>query len=1821
MLYSRFLPHLLVLCTALSLSAREFREKDHLLLYSDFENSAAPVPATDGTKTDAAAGMEFVPGKSGKGIHFSKTNPQTQVRYRLSEPLDSRNEWTIAFWLRPDNASASDKKEYSYLFRTDSTGAWADGNIIAGFCKWNFLRVQRFDTAKKGHEDRVSAGLFPGRKWTHFALSCRKGGITLFINGNPAAFSKGAGNAEIIGAPQRYLRLGALDKNPGSRFAGTIDELKVFKKALTADQVKLIMESRPGRDDRKTPLLQIGFNGKIDCISSSGAVMPNAQYVVYRPGVIGKGASFVRHGYDRAGRMTVSDVAGGNGDELSVSLFFIPGTAPSADGYERGIVSSRSGREQWSLFRKGGTLIFDVSGKQISADISGWKVGQPVHIAAVYSRKSGKMSLALDGKTVVSGTLPANARERAAKSLLFIGDMPEGNTYSITQAEGVIDELRLFSSVLTPQDIQAEIARKDDPSAPDSGSDRWSIAQTPANAQEKKLWSLDGAESRSNEFRTEVTLNALWRFQLTLPGRKPDASKWNYMSVPGRYAGYDNGRTDHVFMMRDRNLKPLGEALWWEGVRGYKLSDSFWERELILKPEWKSKRLSLYFDTFSGETGRLFLNGKFVAELNGQHPHTVPLDSSYLNFDRPNYVQLSLSGASGRWAWRGIKSNITLRIQSDVSVEYPQIITSVKDKKLTIRATVRNRSEERRSLRLRATVHGANAPAPFESDMLDLHPGEEKEILFSRDWQNPLLWDWRNPNLYTCTLESIAADGSKLDASFPVRFGFREFAIDGKNYTLNGKTVHLFNTDECLNFTSSPEMVREMYRALKRFGYNAIRLSFSMVNDDIGTVLRVADEEGILLMVNLRGVSGNEYAMWNSPETRARLETQMAADIREWNNHPSIIMWYLSVNFLGYSLDYHPLKMADGYLPDSKADKYKVAQNGETILRKYDTTRPFFYQAGGFHGPVINSNAYFCWWPQAERRTWAEEWRKTGTKPLHIIETSFPYVSSMTGMDRQFYDASKVKFIHEDAARYLGNDGYDASQPLVNRYSAGSRDGKSFFGVTLASYDFRYFERFSKLKIYLLGNTIKYWRASGISGICPFGEFTYGFRRLNYKKRVNPGDFRRNGWHPDILKSKYQDDCDYSKPLPFGFAQRDALAPVLVFIGGTEAEPTTERSSYYAGTPIRRVLFLINDTLEPETITAELSIRNADGRSFGTKTVSRKLGPGEIARIPFEFKAPAVSVKTPFILESAVRRPEGIGSDRVELSVFPSVKPGRQGIIALYDSENSARDLANAGIKFRAAAGLRSLAGIDLLIVGKNALLKPEFFRWAKSVGLSSAKLNILLLEQSAEGLARLGFRTMPVDARNAFKIAPGAFPRTLTDRELANWDGPSTLVPNKPMPKQEDYISIPQQLWRWNTINTVASTPVRRTGTGRTTSHLSCGLDLAYSALLEIPGENGSLILCQMELSGRTGREPAAAQLLAELAERYSTFRAPAPVAGKRAEECSDVLSFVRGGGTAVVTKPDPQLFARLGLSANKGQSFEFKLTDAGKSVLNGLSRRDLFFSSPMPFTAVSGNGAVALTEPAAVSKLVLGKGTLYFVCFDRTQLDRRLAETKAISLEISDYWAQHVMLERLQQIEGRLLGELPPNPARGLEEPRKPDDVLSLDGDWHFRPDPANRGEKANWRNATDFSSGWTSLKVPGYWETQTIPAEFGDTRAYDGIAWYAKTVSLPEKFRGRDLIFSAKAIDDLDDTYVNGVRIGSTDETTSGYWAAPRRYRIPAKLTASGRLTIVVRVNDLRGNGGIPGSVSLIGRNSAGTEPERFPYDPETFPTYHTESAIRW
>lgn len=107
----------------------------------------------------------------------------------------------------------------------------------------------------------------------------------------------------------------------------------------------------------------------------------------------------------------------------------------------------------------------------------------------------------------------------------------------------------------------------------------------------------------------------------------------------------------------------------------------------------------------------------------------------------------------------------------------------------------------------------------------------------------------------------------------------------------------------------------------------------------------------------------------------------------------------------------------------------------------------------------------------------------------------------------------------------------------------------------------------------------------------------------------------------------------------------------------------------------------------------------------------------------------------------------------------------------------------------------------------------------------------------------------------------------------------------------------------------------------------------------------------------------------------------------------------------------------------------------------------------------------------------------------------------------------------------------------------------------------------------------SHWPRMRVPGLWEQQSLPE-------VDGIVWFRKTIIISAADAGRPADISLGMIDDNDETYLNGVRIGGT----KGY-NSKRMYHIPAGVVKEGKNVIAVRVEDTGGGGGLNGDDSDV------------------------------
>lgn len=148
-----------------------------------------------------------------------------------------------------------------------------------------------------------------------------------------------------------------------------------------------------------------------------------------------------------------------------------------------------------------------------------------------------------------------------------------------------------------------------------------------------------------------------------------------------------------------------------------------------------------------------------------------------------------------------------------------------------------------------------------------------------------------------------------------------------------------------------------------------------------------------------------------------------------------------------------------------------------------------------------------------------------------------------------------------------------------------------------------------------------------------------------------------------------------------------------------------------------------------------------------------------------------------------------------------------------------------------------------------------------------------------------------------------------------------------------------------------------------------------------------------------------------------------------------------------------------------------------------------------------------------------------------------------------------------------------------------------ISLEGIWKFKVGDDKIRSDVNYND-----SDWDSLFVPAHWDMQGY-------RNYDGFAWYRKTFRIDKKFSEEKLILLLGKVDDIDQTFINGVQIGSTglwnfekvpqEFNTRNEWEQNRIYSIPdGILNFNGENVISVRVYDGFQDGGIyQGPVGII------------------------------
>jgi hypothetical protein len=1024
----------------------------------------------------------------------------------------------------------------------------------------------------------------------------------------------------------------------------------------------------------------------------------------------------------------------------------------------------------------------------------------------------------------------------------------------------------------------------------------------------KAVWDLDRAYRDKTATRGRVCLNGLWRWQPAGEARDAvPADGWGYFKVPGFWPGNAN------YIQED--CQTLYPHPGWRHGDSRGTTAAWYQRELTIPEEWAGHRIALCAE-YVNSLAVVYVDGNKIGEVRfpagevdlsaacrpgGKYTLSLlvvalPLKGVLLSYTDTNAAR-EVKGSVER---RGLCGDVFLAgTPRAARVADVKVDTSVRRGEITVSAALDGLAAGAGyALRVRIEQDGRVARA-FTSKAFQ--PGDLTggRVTVTEAWKPEKLWDVHTPqNTLTALVSLVDAAGELLDAYHPVRFGFREFWIDGRDFYLNGTRIHLsavpLDSAQVGARTAAYEGARETLQRLQSFGINFVythnygcepgsHVSFA-------EVLRAADDVGMLVAFSQPHFSHYDWKAADADRSNGYAR-HAAFYVRAAQNHPAVVAYSMSHNATGYDEDMNPDRI-DG-IKDPRDEPWsrnnaRLALRAEAIVRALDPGRIVYHHSSGNLGSMHTMNYYLNFVPIQEVSDWFEHWATRGVKPVFPCEYGVPFTWDWM-MYRGWYQgrrewgSARVPWefcLAEWNAQFLGDRAYRVGEAekqnlrseakqfrtggLWHRWDYPHPAGSSAFGDQQ--------EVFAR---YVTDN----WRAHrtwGISANSPweyaaFWKVRAGADRGRKDFPVDWEKLQRPGFSPDYTQRReWQMSTDGKRADWLPTAAARALVrnnrPLLAYVAGKPGGFTSKDHNFLPGETVEKQLIIINNSRETVACECAWSL-GLPQPAGGRKTVPVR--PGDQERVPLRFDLPDTLPAGNYELAATVRfdgRETQKDAFTVRVLPRPADVPAAARIALLDPRGETGRLLAGLNVRCQKVEASADLSGYDVLIVGKAALTPDGP---GPDVGRVRDGLKVIVFEQAAEVLeGRFGFRVAEYGLRQVFPRVPEhPLLAGLGADHLRDWRGAATLLP----PRLK-YTLRPRygptvrwcglevtRPWRCGCRGNVASVLIEKPARGDFLPVLDGGYGLQYGALVEYREGSGMVLLCQADVTGRTEGDPAA--------------------------------------------------------------------------------------------------------------------------------------------------------------------------------------------------------------------------------------------------------------------------------------------------------------------------------------------------------------------------
>ncbi|PWK79363.1 beta-galactosidase [Mucilaginibacter oryzae] len=499
------------------------------------------------------------------------------------------------------------------------------------------------------------------------------------------------------------------------------------------------------------------------------------------------------------------------------------------------------------------------------------------------------------------------------------------------------------------------------------------------------------------------SLNGLWKFNwVDWPQKRPvdfykpgfDVSKWKDIKVPSNWQieGYGTpyySNYNYIFQKdfpRVMSTPPQKFTAYTERnpVGSYR-------RDFTVPAEWSGRRI---FITFDGVDAGFFIwvNGKKVGySVNSRNAAEFDLTKyikpgkNTLAVEVYRFTSGSYLEDQDMWRLSGIFRNVTLWSSPQEHIRDYFVKTNLdkqyKNAEVLVSAKIKNYSTAAVKARvLDVALYNGTMPVPgaiAKKIIPALKPGEEVTVETSFHVNNPQKWTAETPKLYTTVVK--INDGNNAVETLSSRTGFRSIEIKGRLFLVNGVPVKLKGVNRHENWpndghaVTEEQMIRDLVM-IKQANCNHVRTCH--YSDD-PRWYELCDQYGIYLVAEANLESHGAWDEFNEePRIKAALIDRNVANVQNFKNHPSVIIWSLG-NECG-----------------SGGSNFRAILKA---IKDIDTTRPTHYQGFGIgkNNPADMDSEMYTDVQNLEKH--AND--NTLTKPFYLCEYAHAMFNSMGSVD------------------------------------------------------------------------------------------------------------------------------------------------------------------------------------------------------------------------------------------------------------------------------------------------------------------------------------------------------------------------------------------------------------------------------------------------------------------------------------------------------------------------------------------------------------------------------------------------------------------------------------------------------------------------------------------------------------------------------------------------------------------------------------------------------------------------------------------------------